>query len=113
MSQKPYNTHSIHGGIDDFVAPDNVAEWSSCPRCNLKPKIWIFDNGRYTACGCWNNRYDHLSIQAESIMSVYTRTGGKGMDQHDRDDLRKNWNHWCLTGEILFQHASRRNDGRW
>jgi len=46
-------------------------------------------------------------------MSVYKRTAGKNMTGYDCDDLRKNWNHWCKTGEVIFEHASKRVDGRW
>ena len=85
--------------------------WDECPNCGLRPMQWCYDNGRSTGCGCGNNKYDHFSIYAESIMSVYRRTGSTA--EYDLDELRKNWNHWCRTGEILFKHASERMDGRW
>ena len=85
--------------------------WDKCPNCGLRPRQWCFDNGRRTGCGCGHNNYDHFSIHAESIMSVYKRTGSSV--EYDTDELRKNWNHWCRTGEVLFEHASKRTDGRW
>ena len=106
-----YEAHSGHYCIDAYEYP--AGEWESCPCCGLKPKVWNFDNGRSTACGCWKSRYDHFSIHAESIMSVHKRTDGKKMTEYDSDALRVNWNHWCKTGQVLFKHASKRDDGRW
>jgi len=138
---KEYAKHSYIECIDDYVYPsekkfDNGLEWSECRNCGLKPKVWTFDNGRSTACGCWESRYDHFSVNAESIMSVHYSTNGKDiydhfsvnaesimsvhystngkdMTQYDSDELRRNWNHWCDTGEVLFEHAGKRSDGRW
>jgi hypothetical protein len=42
---------------------------------------------------------------------VHNRTGKTV--EYDHDGLRKNWNHWCATGEVLFEHAGKRDDGRW
>lgn len=106
-----YPAHAYIDCIDAYVEPEG--EWSPCPRCGLTPKVWLFDNGRSTACGCWKSTYDHFSIHAESIMSAHKRTSGKGMNEYDSDALRKNWNHWCATGEIVFEHAGKRTDGRW
>lgn len=106
-----YKAHSWYYCIDAYKDPEG--EWDNCPCCGLKPKVWCFDNGRSTACGCWECKYDHFSVNAESIMSVHKRTDGKKMTEYDSDALRTNWNHWCKTGEVLFEHASKRNDGRW
>ena len=105
--------HEVKGfyfHIEAFKEPEG--DWHLCPCCELKPKVWEFNNGRSTACGCWTTRYDHFSVHAESIVSVHKRTGGKKMTEYNSDDLRKNWNHWCETGEVLFEHASKRTDGR-
>lgn len=91
----------------DYLNPEN---WLTCPFCGLKPKVWIFDNGRSTACGCWNSKFDHFSIHAESIMSKHKRK--TDMSDHGQDFMN-NWNHWCKTGEELFLHAGQREDGRW
>ena len=81
----------------------NPNAWHNCPICKLKPLTWTFDNGRYTACGCGNNYYDHHTVQAESINSVAWRSDtGTNSSEYDIDELRKNWNHWCETGEFLF-----------
>ena len=106
-----YDAHYWYFCIDDYKHPKG--DWDKCPCCGLTPKVWTFDNGRSTACGCWKNKYEHFSIYAESIMSVHVRTDGKKITEYDSDALRKNWNHWCKTGEILFQHSSKRSDGRW
>ena len=86
--------------------------WRDCPNCGLKPLIWVFDNGRSTACGCGNNLFDHFSIYAESIMSVIKRSNGS-CAEYEEDELMNNWNHWVKTGEELFLHSSKRTDGKW
>ena len=106
-----YQSHSTTNCIDAYKEPQG--EWHKCPNCGLKPLVLEFDNGRSTVCGCWESKYECFSIHAESIMSVRKRTKGKGMDQYSSDELRKNWNHYCETGEVLFEHASKRNDWRW
>lgn len=96
-----------------YEKPKDWSSWENCPNCSLKPLIWEFDNGRSTACGCYKTQYDRFHIHAESIMSVHKRTKGKQMTLYFSEDLRDNWNVWCLTGEVRFEHASKRNDGRW
>ena len=59
---------------NDFYVPvGDSHEWLPCPECGLKPLVWIFDNGCYTACGCGDNKYNHFSIRAESICSYLDR----------------------------------------
>lgn len=100
--------------INAYKKVEKPNEWKCCPKCNLIPKIWIYDNGRSTACGCGESRYRHHSIHAESIMSVMKNShNGKSCVDYNDDDLRKNWNHWCDTGEVMFKNSSERNDGRW
>lgn len=97
--------------IDAYKDPENQADWLDCPNCGIKPRVWVFDNGRSTACGCGNNIYDHFSIRAESIMSHAKRHNGSIMD-YDSGELMKNWNHWVKTGEFLFVNNYEK-DGRW
>lgn len=104
-----YEPHGWHYCIDDYKEPEG--DWEVCPCCGLRPKVWVFDNGRSTACGCWENKYNHFSIRAESIMSIYKRTASSA--GYNFDELRINWNHWVKTGEAIFEHASKRKDGRW
>lgn len=90
--------------------PENPMEWLPCPRCGLRPLVWEFDNGRFTACGCGTDCYSHWSVRAESIMSVIKRSdNGKSAEVYDIDELKNNWNHWVRTGEILFTPGN----GRW
>jgi len=100
--------------FDFYKYPNDIDEWLECPFCHCKPKVWIYDNGKSTACGClkseWN-MYNHFTIRAESIMSVFKRTG-KTKD-YDSDSLKKNWNHFCETGEILFIPFMDIDGGRW
>lgn len=105
-----HTPHDRHYCIDSYKDPDG--EWLPCPNCGLRPKVWSFDNGRSTACGCWENKYDHFSIHAESIMSIVKRNDGS-VAGYDSDALRKNWNEWCKTGKVVFEHAGKRTDGRW
>lgn len=93
---------------DFYEEVDNPDEWLDCPNCGKKPLIWTFDNGRCTGCGCGNDKYDHFAVFAESIMSVVERNNGSAME-YDSDELRKNWNHWCKTGELKFI----KGNGRW
>lgn len=108
VSTNPYPPHSWINCISAYVEPDKDKEWHSCPKCGFRPKVWTFDNGRSTACGCWATTYDHFSVCAESIMSVHVRNNGI-VEEYDTDGLRKNWNHWCETGELLFTSGN----GRW
>lgn len=91
---------------DDYIFPEDVEEWLPCPHCLLRPKVWVFDNGRSTGCGCGNNKYDHFSIRAESVVSVYTRDGSTR--KYRINDLKKNWNYWVKTGKLLFIPTSFR-----
>lgn len=111
-----YRVNHSYYCIDVYVFPeeDNLVEkgeWISCPCCNLKPKVWIFDNGRQTACGCGNNDYEHFAVHAESIMSVYKRT--KSTAEYDSDQLRKNWNEYCMTMINPCSHADLRFEEKW
>lgn len=85
-------------------------KWLSCPNCGLIPKIWTYDNGRSTACGCGDSKYKHHTVKAESIMSCHQNDGNTA--NYDCDALRKNWNHWCKTGEKLFD-PNYEKDERW
>ena len=84
----------IYNCISAYIDPENINEWYKCPRCHLKPKVWEFDNGRSTACGCWENTYDHFSIKAKPIMDVYREDNGS-LINYDSDELKNNWNEYC------------------
>ncbi len=101
--------------FDFYHYPNDLDKWLECPFCKQKPQVWSFNNGRETACGCLleeYNPYNHFAICAESVMSVYKRTGNT--KEYDSDGLRKNWNHFCETGELLFEKPQGgREDGQW
>lgn len=103
----PRSWYKATSSYEEVANPD---EWLECPNCHLKPLVWTFDNGRYTACGCGEDDYNHHHVSAECIGSVLKRTGG--FKDHDSDGLRKNWNHWVRTGEYLFIRDFP-NTGRW
>ncbi len=81
-----------------YIKPKNQLEWDKCPKCDLRPLVWEFDNGRSTACGCGKSKYDHLRVEAESIGSVYRRTGKTV--EYKNDQLKYNWNKYCKSGIV-------------
>jgi len=99
--------------IDAYKNVKNAQEWELCPNCGLIPKVWEFDNGRSTACGCGDNPYRHFSIEAESIKSVMKHShNGQSVVDYDSDALRKNWNQWAKTGEFIWI-KDYVGSGRW
>jgi len=104
-----YRVHSDYFCIPSFQVPEDLNEWDKCPYCGLTPKVWEFNNGRWTACGCWNNEYVHFSVRAESVMSRMERRDTSILNHGH--ELRDNWNHWCRTGEMIFPVEP--DDGRW
>lgn len=94
MIENNYPVMGWHYCIDSFKEPKNIEEWEACPRCKLKPRVWVFDNGEHTACGCWKSKYDHFDVQADqTIVENLRRTGG--FNGYDEDDHRKKWNEYC------------------
>lgn len=94
-----------------YKIPDNPDMWMRCPNCGLIPLIWVYNNGRSTACGCGKDNYNHFSICSESIMSSLKR--GRGHNNYDSDKLRKNWNHWVQFGEDLEPRDELLKNGKW
>lgn len=104
-----YEVHYFQDLIADFVSPKNEKDWLECPKCGMKPKVWIFDNGRYAACGgCRRNKYDHFQIRAESIMSWLLNHNGSLVGFPD-DELRENWNKYC-RGELESMFTPVKDD---
>lgn len=99
---------------DAYKPVENPSEWLPCPECGLKPLVWTFDNGRYTACGCGEDQYDHIQIRAESICSYFDRRdtykhekyGDCWPDEYD-NELRDNWNTYCETGDTEVFNRKR------
>lgn len=107
--------HRVHDFIYCIQAYEDVSDdkyWAECPCCGLKPKIWVFNNGRSTACGCWNSQYDTFSVCAESIMSVHIRCDGY-VKEYDSDALRKNWNEYCATMVNPCSHGDLYLESKW
>ena len=105
-----YRVTNYYDCIDAYTDTDE--DWSNCPCCGLKPKTWCFNNGRSTACGCGNSRYDHFSVHAESIMSVHIRCNGN-TSEYDPNELRKNWNEYCATMVNPCSHSDLRMQDKW
>lgn len=98
---------------DHYEKPDgDWDKWLTCPECSLRPLVWRYDNGCSTACGCGKNGSFHLSIYAESINSFVARSDGSAFG-YDGGDLRRNWNHYCLNGAILFDREEELEKGKW
>ncbi len=118
--KKQNHGHEVKSWIDcisayeypEEQAYDNGKEWSNCPCCGLKPKVWAFDNGLSTACGCGDTKYDHFSVYAESIMSVHSRCGGN-VGEYKSDQLRTNWNEYCATMINPCSNCDLRIIGKW
>lgn len=103
-----YNDSSISSCYNEVKNPN---DWLECPNCGLKPLVWIYNNGATARCGC------KKCIHAESISSVYDRTGktlyNNSNSSSTRDELQYNWNHFCETGEDLFQKLKEENPNVW
>ena len=78
--------------IEDYKPVPEDEDWRVCPKCGVKPRIWVFDNGRHAHCLCCT-KYGPSAAEAESIGDVYRRTG-KTAD-YDPDALRNAWNARC------------------
>lgn len=94
MMENNYPSHGYYYHIDSYKTPEDENDWMNCPRCNLKPKINVFDNGEYTRCGCYNNKYDGFTITCdETIGDCVRRTGG--FAEYNNESLKNNWNKYC------------------
>lgn len=79
--------------FDWYKVPENEEDWSTCPNCNNKPRIWVFDNGNFAKCLCskTNSHYDLIGVEFESIGSYARRMNGD-VSEYESDGLRKAWN---------------------
>jgi hypothetical protein len=75
--------------------PDNE-DWRSCPKCGVRPRAWVFNNGRTAKCLC-SGKYDPAPARAESIHSHVNRTGSAA--GYNFDALRIAWNQHVETGQ--------------
>jgi len=94
--------------IDDYKTLESAGykpeDWKDCTKCEAKPKVWLFDNGRYAACKCFS-MYSQ-KVKAESIMSASKRNN---MVDYNKNELRDNWNKFIDTGLFFGEFK----DGRW
>ena len=102
-----YRFHSCYDLIKDYKDVEKPHLWLPCLTCGALPKVWVFDNGEFASCKCHNSRYSSFTIKAESIMSIVRRENGSA-EKYDRDNLRKNWNHFVNTGEFLYINGDKK-----
>jgi len=76
-----------------YKEPENKDKWLECPECELKPRVWEYDNGRSAHCVCGEDCYTHKhEVRAKPIMEFVKKTGG--FNGYDSDELRKKWNNY-------------------
>ena len=78
---------SLHAG-DWYVFPDDIEHYQTCPICEQKPKVWIFDNGSFAKCWC-HDLYEP-GVQSQSIMDVFRQDGNAS--NYSRKNLMLAWN---------------------
>jgi|TARA_R110000782_G_scaffold156371_1_gene248506 hypothetical protein len=74
----------------EFTAMEN---WIECKVCLERPRLWIFDNGRYAKCSCYGEYESGLS--SISVMEWY-KINTSFVD-YPSDELRLNWNNRCFS----------------
>lgn len=80
---------------DFYLTVPDEEEWDRCPTCYKRPRIWIFDNGRYAKCQC-DKLYKGARVSAECITDYVKRNNGSVVG-YDYNELRKNWNKYIKT----------------
>ena len=81
-------------------------DWAVCPVCGVRPRILVFDNGRYAKCLC-SERYGPCEAEAESI-AEYARRNNNNLTDYDGAGLMKAWNIRCAR----LQEVQADHDGR-
>ena len=84
----------------------NPADFPNCPACGLAPKFWLFDNGRFVACGCFSKYEVHP--RAESILSYVKRNKGS-LEGYGVAGLKEAWRMW-IDHQII---QSEMPEGQW
>jgi len=64
-------------------------QWDTCPKCDAKPKVWIFDNGSFADCKC-GKKYTDSSVSAIAVMTYYRLHNT--LAGYPDNELRDNWN---------------------
>jgi len=78
-------------------------EWMACPKCNRKPRVWIFDNGNYAKCQC-SKKYDSSNLVSYQSIGDYYRKF-KTTAEYDNDGLMKAWNSHVEMHELSQARA--------
>ena len=72
------------------ISEKDMAYWDTCPNCNTKPELWLFDNGEYARCDCMEKYKDNTYISGPNIGECYNK--GKLIKQYNPYELCDNWN---------------------
>jgi hypothetical protein len=67
--------------------------WVECKVCLELPRLWIFDNGKYAKCSCYD-QYEP-GVSSVSVMEWYKIN--KSFGSYPSDELRVNWNNRCFS----------------
>lgn len=81
-------------------------EYKTCPRCGLKPKLWIFDDGKMAGCGC-HHRYFGDCPEAIDINSYYKTHGNLTGYDIDQRDLLRSWNYYTERMKDLLEFKQK------
>lgn len=84
-------------------------KWSICPKCESKPRVWEFDNGRSAACKCAKKYGKDNYVHAISIMEYYRKNNGSTIG-YPYLELRDNWNKRCYDMDIINRRNSTIDD---
>tara|TARA_R110000772_G_scaffold262964_1_gene382451 strand:+ start:2654 stop:3013 length:360 start_codon:yes stop_codon:yes gene_type:complete len=96
--EEAYDTHTWNSEC-------HSDKWDTCPRCEAKPRVWLFDNGRFAACKC-STKYDtKCNVHAISI-GQYIRQNNGSMVGYPETELRDNWNQHCYDLDIVNRRNS-------
>lgn len=80
-----------------FKIPSDPSKWDHCPTCQLRPKIWEFDNGMHAKC-CCSGMYEESQAEFEGPFPYYRRTG-TFQGYRDTDGLRDAWNDYVTSAK--------------
>lgn len=89
-----YNEWAIYT-TSAYQPPVDIEKWKVCPKCGSKPRIWVFNNGRFAKCMCART-YGPSMARAESILSYQKRCGNT--EEYDSNGLLDAWNQYVDTG---------------
>jgi hypothetical protein len=84
---------SIYDPEDIYQPLESTEGWCKCILCNSFPKVWVFDNGNFAKCGCYEKYQGDVS--APSVMD-WCYNQKKSYDDY-KHLLRDAWNVRCNT----------------